>query len=104
MRDWLLDDNNDLDIREGDFALGDSEVQDAALIVQSEKAWWRQHPLLGFAASRWVAGSFDRRVFNKELSDELALDGFRRAQVQNDGDTIYISARRNGPVNLTLNL
>lgn len=74
-KDIMLDENYDLLIRNGDFVVDDSEVQEAALIALSEPGDWRQWPTIGFGALRRMKGVEDKVSFVSGLKLALSADG-----------------------------
>lgn len=74
MKDILLDDNNDLKILNGDFDIGESEMQEVALILQSTQGEWKQTPLLGPNLYRFVNGKVSKTEFEREIALHLAID------------------------------
>lgn len=52
--DFMLDNTNDLLIKNGDLVVGETTTQESRLIVLSSVGNWRQFPLLGVGVIRWV--------------------------------------------------
>lgn len=46
MNDILINDENDINIINGDFDFGESEMQEVGLILQSTQGEWKANPLL----------------------------------------------------------
>lgn len=85
MADLLLDDEQDLAFANGDLQLvaGDEEtIQRAALIIESGKGEWKQHPLVGCDLVRMMEGrnreSEMRRIIRLQLeADSISFDFIR---------------------------
>lgn len=75
--DILLDENFDLLIQDGDIVLGNGAPQSAQLVFLSHKGEFKNHPLLGFGASRWLKKSkIEKDGFLQSLKRHLKLNGF----------------------------
>jgi hypothetical protein len=81
-KDILLDQNGDLLIVDGDLVIGNSEQQDVDLIFSSHKGEYKEHPLLGFGASRYLKKSNNNvEEFVRELELQLELNGFENPEI-----------------------
>jgi hypothetical protein len=47
MKDIQLTEDNDLKIVDGDFSIGESEMQEVALILAANQGEWKEDPILG---------------------------------------------------------
>ena len=74
MKDFLLDDNNDLKIINGDFDIGESEMQEVGLILQSTQGEWKENPLLGPNLFRFIKAKTNKAEIEREVSLHLAMD------------------------------
>ena len=74
MRDLELNDNNELVIRNGDFSVAESEMQEVALILQSSQGEWKQTPILGPNLYRYLKGKTDKVGLEREMQIHLAID------------------------------
>jgi hypothetical protein len=86
MKDLILDDNYDLDIKNGDFVMGDSTFQNQKLLFETTKGEWKQNPAVGIGAEDYVAD--DELVeFENEIRRQFVADGMDIAilQVLEDG-------------------
>lgn len=84
-QDVLLDDNNELIVENGDFVIGDSDNQHAAIIFEAQKGEIRSSPELGFGAMRFVKNSGSTvRKFLRDLKLELEKDGYADPDINID--------------------
>lgn len=74
MNDILLDDNNDIKILNGDFDIGESEMQEVALILQSAQGEWKESPLLGPNLYKFINSKVTKTEFEREIALHLAID------------------------------
>ena len=53
-RDFILDDNNDLLIKNGDFVIGATTMQDVGIIIQMNPGELKEDPVLGAGLVRLI--------------------------------------------------
>lgn len=94
MQDFTVDDNYDLVIKNGDFAIGDSNSQEIDLLVRSFKGDWKQYPLLGAELLRLVKGRATEVRIKRDITEELKDDGFRTIRVKVDLPIVEVDAKR----------
>jgi hypothetical protein len=94
---FLLNNQDDLLIENGDLVIGDSEEQEIGLILRTNMGDWRGAPLTGFNLMRHMRSNVDAETFTRNLDTQLLQDGFadNRITLEADGKLI-ISANRNG--------
>lgn len=73
--DFLLDDTNDLVIKDGDFALCESEMQEVAIILNLNQGDLKPHPMLGPNLLQLKKTNVSRFDMEKRLRVHLAQDG-----------------------------
>lgn len=85
--DIILDDDDDLLVKDGDFVLGECTDQEIYLIVKSEPGMWRDNILLGFGAAKRMKTVLDKLKFKKDLDTHLRLDKYTNTSIimNNDG-------------------
>ena len=84
-QDILLDNDNELNVVNGDFEIGDSDNQHAAIIFEAQKGEIRSSPELGFGASKYIKKSGEKvRNFMRNLKVELDKDGYNDADINVD--------------------
>lgn len=75
MDDILLDDDNDLLIENGDLTIGDSAIQDVALILATNKGEWKSAPLLGANLTELLRSRASQDEINKRIRLQMEYDG-----------------------------
>lgn len=73
-KDILLDENNDLLIKNGDFAVGESEEQEIKMILQAVKNDYKQFPELGVDLVRQINKSGSERTLKQLIKLNLRAD------------------------------
>lgn len=94
MQDFIIDDNYDLVIKNGDFAIGDSNSQEIDLLTRSFKGDWKQYPLLGAGLLRLVKGRATEVRIKRDIELELKDDGFRIIKIKVDLPIVEADAKR----------
>lgn len=85
-QDYLLDDDFDLLIENGDFVGGESDARHAQLIALGPPGFIRQFPECGHHAARYKNASAARRQqFESELKAQLQADGYKRVEIKYTG-------------------
>lgn len=74
MKDILLTDSNDIKILNGDFDIGESEMQEVGLILQSTQGEWKEFPLLGPNLFRFIKAKTNKAEIEREVSLHLGMD------------------------------
>ena len=81
-QDYLLDDDFDLKIENGDFVQGESDDRHAQLIALGAPGFIRQFPECGFHAIRFKNSSaINKQKFESELKAQLLADGYKKVEV-----------------------
>lgn len=75
MKDFLLDEDNDLKIDMGDFVIGESKIQEVTAILVSTKGEFKDSPIMGLDVVTKIRSG--RRFFGlgRDLRLQLARDG-----------------------------
>lgn len=95
VNDILLDEDDDLQIVNGDLVIGPSEEQEVGLILRTNQGDWRASPLTGFGVARRARNEVSSSEFERELDTQLRLDGFNDTQVRlTEQGELSINARR----------
>lgn len=84
MKDILLDNENNIKILNGDFDVGESEMQEVALILQSTQGDWKMNPILGPNLYRFINGRVTKTEIESEVAIHLAIDNkdFKRLKTK----------------------
>jgi hypothetical protein len=92
MIDFLLDNDDDLLIENGDFATGESDNQSVYLVIKSSYGDWRESPILGANLQGFI---------NSKLSD-LQLKNKLKLALKSDGWALKKhSIDKNGAISVT---
>lgn len=78
----LLDDNNDLLVRNKDFVVGDTTIQDVYFALTITQGDLKSDPIIGANLHRYIRGKIDRTAIQKEMRIALKRIGI------NDTDNI----------------
>lgn len=76
-KDILLDDTGDLKIENGDFVIGESDLQNVELIVESFKGEFKEFPNIGFGLLKYLKSDISETEFKRDLKVELEKDNYR---------------------------
>ncbi|AXT59699.1 hypothetical protein D1816_04785 [Aquimarina sp. AD10] len=78
MKDFKLDNNRDLVIKNGDFAIGDTDQQNIELLLLSHKGSFKEHPILGVGITDYLKSPeiISRLRLENEISNQLEYDNF----------------------------
>lgn len=84
MIDFLLDDDNDIQFdANGELVIGESELQDVALIIQTNPGEWKEDPIIGMGMAKYIKSKEDRAIIERELKKQLARDGKDYERIKN---------------------
>lgn len=75
-KDFLVDDDGDLLIIGGDWAVGLSDQQNIEDIIRAFPGWWKQYPTLGVGAISFLNSGNDQE-FEADIAVNLKSDGFK---------------------------
>ncbi|MGB1217495.1 MAG: hypothetical protein ACPG5P_06445 [Saprospiraceae bacterium] len=78
MADLKLNDEYDLVIEDGDFALIDGDektIQDAELIIISNQGEWKEHPLVGCNLIQMMNAKYNETAIRRRIRLQLKADG-----------------------------
>lgn len=83
MRDILLDENNELKLANGDFVIGETEMQEVGLILSSNQGEWKEHPVVGANLVTKIRSNTNDTRLERTLRIQMKLDGKDYEQVKN---------------------
>lgn len=81
MIDILLDENDDLLFRDGDFALGDPLMQDVGAILRLNQGDLKGDPILGPNLTQLIGSKSTRQELQQRVRLHLARDGKSDAEI-----------------------
>jgi hypothetical protein len=91
MNDILINNEGDLIFENGDFAVGNSEIQNQLLLLYSSKGDWKEHPDCGVTAYKYIE-DFDTDNLARSIDDDFTGDGMKVSEINIDLPDINIEA------------
>jgi hypothetical protein len=76
MKDLLLDTNGDLVVENGDLVISNSDRQNIEQLTLLNKGEYKEFPLLGFGAVRYIGTTISKIEFKRDLKLQLEYDGY----------------------------
>ena len=101
MQDFLLDEDGDLLIQNGDFVVGNSDNQNVEDIISSFAGEWKELPFVGVGLIQYLKSQDGQKATNI-IKTQLQADGFdvKSVQVKTQGDSMVVDfplgIKRNG--------
>lgn len=74
-KDILIDENNKIQILNGDFSIGESELQEVIIILQLRQGELKSDPILGANIQHFIKSKYDRVAIEKRVKINLERDG-----------------------------
>lgn len=81
MKDLLLTKDYDLQIRNGDFVVGNSDYQRCKLIILFQKGELKEFPSIGLGIDNYLkkpVNAHEKQEFITELKSELSSDNIKK--------------------------
>ena len=102
VKDILLGDDGDLIIKNGDFLVGDSDVQHVNDIIEASPGYYKQFPILGVGIDSYMNSSGKEQQLNNAIRINLESDSYQLngvdiltdAGIINSNTQIYVDANR----------
>lgn len=82
-KDILLDDNNDLQIVNGDFVIGESLMQEVGIILQMSQGELKSDPLIGANLNTKIRGVRNDAKIRRLIETQMELDGKDYDEIKN---------------------
>jgi hypothetical protein len=76
-KDFGLDDNNDLVILNGDFAIVESDQQHIADTINAYVGWWKEFPIDGVGIGLYQNSAGGAQQLARKIKIELEKDGYK---------------------------
>ncbi len=91
-QDFLLDDDGDLMIANGDFVVGPSDMQHVQDIIESFAGSWKQYPILGVGIKTFLKSENGQAAVTL-IKQQLQSDGYSvgNIKVKNDVSGLQVS-------------
>ncbi|TWP23536.1 hypothetical protein ETU08_01730 [Apibacter muscae] len=83
MKDILLDETRRIQVLNGDFRIGESEMQEIALLLESNQGEWKEHPIIGANLYQLVNSKASKLDIEKRVKLQLSLDNKEYAELKN---------------------
>jgi hypothetical protein len=90
IKDVLLDDFLDLEIKNGDFVVNESAGQHFISILSTNKGEWRFAPWLGVNLSNYINQDQNENLIKIEIKKQCEADGADVKSINIVGDKIHI--------------
>jgi hypothetical protein len=90
--DLILDDNFDLNIRNGDLLIGESTYQNIQNILVADKGTYKQHPTIGAnikASNLGVLGN----IVKSKIRINLEADSLKVSEIKHVDNKLLIKAK-----------
>lgn len=82
-KDILLDENDDLDIKDGDFVVGNSFRQEVYRLLSLSAGELKSDPILGPGLTRFTLANVNQNKLKSVVRKHLGRDGKSWEQVKN---------------------
>ena len=66
----------DIDLTAGSITVGDTSIQEEALVLLTQRGEWKEYPLMGVGLADMV-GDEDVRYWKREITENLARVGIK---------------------------
>ncbi len=87
-KDILLDDNYDLTVKDGDFAVGDSTVQELECLFKTNQGELKKDPIIGMGLFRFIKSRVTDSKLRRLLKIQLKRDGKNYDELKDIFDVI----------------
>lgn len=74
-----------------DLVVGDVTLQNQALILQSQKGEWKEHPMVG-CGIEGITNDDDNGQWKRDIREQLTRDGLKVRSLKINQDNIEIDA------------
>lgn len=88
--DFILNENNEPVVENGDFVIESSDGQHIQMILQLEKGELKQYPEIGVGMLKYINSNIDGRL-RKEIKLQLEADGYDTSGLKIVGNQIEIN-------------
>lgn len=86
--DMILDDDNDLVVKNGDWLIGESTEQHLKVILIANKGEFRDAPFFGVGLNNYLKGDGQQVALKREIEKMMTLDGMQVNKIQ-VSDSLY---------------
>jgi hypothetical protein len=89
VKDIILDDDNDLIVKNGDFLVRESDEQHIVLIINTFVGDWKLFPFCGVGIIRYISSSGQQQTLRRSIEVQLQADGYDKPEVLLRDNAIY---------------
>ena len=82
MNGILFDTNNDIKIEKVSISIGNSDDQNAEMIIISEKGSFKEYPILGVGLLKFVKSTGKEKQMIREIKLQLSLDNINPKNIE----------------------
>ncbi len=93
--DFLLDEDGDLLVQNGDFVVGESTTQHQHLLLTTSAGEWKMSPKAGVNINSFLEDDGDIDLAT-EIREQFEADGMKVNTIQSINDKMYIDASYEG--------
>lgn len=97
MDDFILDENGDILVRDGDFVVGNANDQHMNDIIQTVPGEWKESPFVGCDLYRFVSANVTTSEVVAVVKKQLELDTFTVNNIDvilGENVTVYADAEK----------
>lgn len=80
-KDILLNDDGDIDVKDGDFNVGPSDEQHIMLIMNTYPGNWKEHPTCGVGIRDYILSAGKAVELKRSINVQLDADGYKSVKV-----------------------
>ncbi len=95
-KDYLLDDDLDLKILNGDFVKGPSDQNASILLLNTSQGHWKDAPFCGMGIKKYEGSSGTQQIMKREIIVQHIADGMRGTCFVRDYSTFDLAFTRPG--------
>lgn len=74
-KDILLDDSYEIVVKDGDFAIGDSTIQELECLSKTSPGQLKKDPIIGLALFRYMKSKVNEAKLRRAMKIQLKRDG-----------------------------
>ena len=89
-RDILINQDGSPQVKNGDFAVGVSDMQHASLLINSEKGEFRHQPLLGVGVANYINDERPSTLLSQAIRTNIEADGGNIGELTVQGGNINL--------------
>ncbi len=92
MKDYILNGDGDMDILEGDFMVGEADLQHQYLLLMSDKGSFKQFPDMGVGVGHFLETE-DEAELMREIRKQYEADGMQVGTIEYNKQKLKINAQ-----------